>query len=607
MSTPTLPVLPNGIQNIALSFSGGGFRAASFTLGCASFLHQLPYEGEPLLHKVKFISSASGGSITNLFMSYKLREKVGFEDIFREQVAFMTGDKLIDRVFETLHDDSIWTNRPEKNRNLINAFAIVYNERVFAGGKLSDLKKVGSGQGYIVDEICINTTEFDNGMNFRFGTGTGLIGNKFLHFNKDGESQETAGKILLGDILACSSCFPAGFEPVMFPFDFTHSDLTKQQLNKAIYQSNNYTEKETAASQTNDEVIFGFMDGGIDDNQGVYGFLLADSRHQQSFDFYFSCDVTSNFLSEPFKYPTPSSAEWLKQSCPSLISKIKRGISIYLTVAAILFVAGVILNAFISRLGLVLAGFSAAAIVIPVLLWSILKRKLVNVLVERLAPKGTDSWGTTFNKYKGQLFSLPLGGLLTMLQSRLTSVLLLASTVYLKKIRRISYDYLFAVKELDVYKKMVEGANKSTVPVPLNPGKGWRDHMGVTALYLLSTKNDFMLKRILARPEYVGLKLSKDNNTDLSQYLQPSIQLRAIVDRGLEMDTTLWFAAHDVAEKRMESIIIAGQATMCFHLMINVWQFDDATPGLIKLKQQLIEDWGKFQKEPSWLYRKLIK
>ena len=56
MSQP-ITDLPNGLENIALSFSGGGFRAAAFTLGCVSYLNDVPYKAQPLLHKVRFISS----------------------------------------------------------------------------------------------------------------------------------------------------------------------------------------------------------------------------------------------------------------------------------------------------------------------------------------------------------------------------------------------------------------------------------------------------------------------------------------------------------------------------------------------------------------------
>lgn len=57
--------------NLALACSGGGFRAASFTLGVFGYLRRLPHpgSGQPLLHHVSFLSSASGGTITTALYS----------------------------------------------------------------------------------------------------------------------------------------------------------------------------------------------------------------------------------------------------------------------------------------------------------------------------------------------------------------------------------------------------------------------------------------------------------------------------------------------------------------------------------------------------------
>lgn len=48
------------MENIALAFSGGGFRAACFSLGTLSYLDHLRYKDKPVLEDVKYISSTSG-------------------------------------------------------------------------------------------------------------------------------------------------------------------------------------------------------------------------------------------------------------------------------------------------------------------------------------------------------------------------------------------------------------------------------------------------------------------------------------------------------------------------------------------------------------------
>src|SRR5882762_2566504 len=95
-----LPSLPNGLQNIALSFSGGGYRAAAFTLGCVAYLNRQSYGTDSLLTKVKFISSASGGSITNLVLCSMLREGATFEEIYKHLAEQLKGCTLVDEVFK---------------------------------------------------------------------------------------------------------------------------------------------------------------------------------------------------------------------------------------------------------------------------------------------------------------------------------------------------------------------------------------------------------------------------------------------------------------------------------------------------------------------------
>src|ERR1700754_3335296 len=89
--TPEADLLPPAacetpFEHIALAFSGGGFRAASFSLGVLSYFDHLTFPDHTaagvdphtsdaaslagsatssLLQKIRFISSASGGTITN--------------------------------------------------------------------------------------------------------------------------------------------------------------------------------------------------------------------------------------------------------------------------------------------------------------------------------------------------------------------------------------------------------------------------------------------------------------------------------------------------------------------------------------------------------------
>ncbi|MEL7147368.1 MAG: hypothetical protein AAFO69_13425, partial [Bacteroidota bacterium] len=54
-------------EDIAICLSGGGFRAAGFSLGILSFLHEVVYRDSTLLQKVHGLSSVSGGTIIASF------------------------------------------------------------------------------------------------------------------------------------------------------------------------------------------------------------------------------------------------------------------------------------------------------------------------------------------------------------------------------------------------------------------------------------------------------------------------------------------------------------------------------------------------------------
>jgi predicted acylesterase/phospholipase RssA len=209
-------------QEIALALSGGGFRAAAYTLGCLSYLERVVYKGQPLLQNVKYISSASGGSITALFYALEKAKGSSFQEIFESLFNFLEDSRAIESAFQKLRSDEPWKKRPRKGRNLINAFALTYDQILFKGAVMEDI--VESHHSHL-EEICINATEFSYGITFRFHTGSGKIGNEPVSVRK-----KTALQFKLGDVLAASSCFPMGFEPIMLPDDFAHKNLLATKI-----------------------------------------------------------------------------------------------------------------------------------------------------------------------------------------------------------------------------------------------------------------------------------------------------------------------------------------------------------------------------------------
>lgn len=599
------PVLPDGISKIALSFSGGGFRAAGFTLGCAGYLQEVSYKGNPLLEKVKFISSASGGSITNLALSAGLRRGDSFHTIHQHLLKQMEGVTLLDSVFEVLADDRAWKDRPEKSRNLINAFALVYDRDFFNFATFDALSSKADTASFVIGQTCVNATEFDNGLNFRWDNSGGLVGNKYLNF-KNGKIG--AAPIRLGDILASSSCFPGGFEPIMFPQDFATKAINAETLGKAIRELDNYSEEETKQSKAETLSSFGLMDGGIDDNQGIYAFLLADARANGNFDLYFPCDVSSNYLNNPFDYPKPVSGEGLDRTGTAFIKARKKSVMLFFVISIMVFlasVAGAIWWADARQVSLAIGGAALACILLPLTGFWLFSRWIRGLFNTLFPPSGKEgSWGLIFNQYRAKLLGLPLTRLITMALARGSSVLLLADTVYLKRIRQLSYSLLYSNKANDEYRRLVHANNEH--PAEIETGSMWNDHIAPVTVYKLATRNDRKLNSDINATALKNVRVSATDQRLVSQVLYPvPAAIRAHADNATAMDTTLWFDKNQQLNGSLKSLVIAGHAAMCFTLIQVAYRFDSPDAEWSNLREELISHWDLFAKDPEWLWKKL--
>lgn len=263
----------NGFENIALCFSGGGYRAACFSLGTLSLFEKLG-----LLDKVRALSTVSGGSITGIKYAQSQASDQEFDEFFLEYFNWLRADKLASNAIGHIRDIRIWhkeVNR-HKKRNPINAFAIEYN--ILTGHM--PLSKVQTAIEYgktHLKRVVFNTTDFTHSMQFRFQNtnGGGLLGNRRIQELGHGLNAHL-DKFKLGDILASSSAFPGGFEPIGFPNDF----VSGEEMGKMGM----------------DEI--GLMDGGIIDNQGISSILTSSTPY----NLYFLNDVASPYPKNPFKF-----------------------------------------------------------------------------------------------------------------------------------------------------------------------------------------------------------------------------------------------------------------------------------------------------------------
>ena len=98
----------------------------------------------------------------------------------------------------------------------------------------------------------------------------------------------------LSDIIASSSCFPSGFEPLSFPADYR---------NDKAGNFNKYAD-DLVRQNPEDYPIY-LMDGGVYDNQGINSVIMAAERmkkipayqgKENPIDLYFISDVSSPFM-----------------------------------------------------------------------------------------------------------------------------------------------------------------------------------------------------------------------------------------------------------------------------------------------------------------------
>lgn len=569
------------LQSIALTFSGGGFRAASFSLGVLSYLHRIPFQNKSLLQKVRFITSTSGGSITNAgyVSSLYTNPQHSFPSFYQELREKMEGEQLLQEAFGILRDKRNWTESGEfldekgskiiikKKRNLINAFAKAYDKMLFDHVTLGEIADANHEKVKPhLEKVCFNTTEFNNGINFYFQINAHRHhvlrnGNGYLKFSNN----NTAGRLKLSDVVAASSCFPSGFEPILYPNDFVHAGNTNvnEMLEGLEYEHNNPLDIATVKNKT-----FALMDGGICDNMGLRAVQMEDSRRlsgkagnrkteHHPFDLILSCDVSSYF-NDPYQEPNSSSGNVLR------FLTIQRLINIckYSNVLLLACIASILLN---------LAPIAGYLLLIPSFILSMLYWTGYAKL--KKAKKGNKGSMAVAFRYLDYFLRLPLNKLVPMVNERLKSSLMLVSDLFLKQIRRGQYEHLLSK------------------PIMKNRAL-------VCLIYEFSSAH-------AAR----RLKNLEDVDADwwngMKPELMPSKAVQQLVDEARTMGTTLWF--DEEQKEKKDKVIAAGQLTACYNLIKHICRLESLheryklDTDLQELKQGLLNDWKRFQQNPCFM------
>jgi predicted acylesterase/phospholipase RssA len=250
MSTPA----PRPLGDIALSLSGGGYRAAAFHLGTLRMLHDAG-----LLGDVVGLSTVSGGTIAGVAWTVSLVDGRPFDAFEADFERWLAETNVIGEALDTLSEA-----RPRHRHHwpsLIRSAADVYARPELLGDRR--FAELLDARGLQLREAIFNATEFNHGLAFRFRRSDNpraRIGNGRLSVPR-----AVAAQVRLADVAAASSCFPGGFEPLVFPDQFKWTpDYPLERAREAL----------------GDRFHGGLalMDGGVYDNQGVDSLVLAFER-----------------------------------------------------------------------------------------------------------------------------------------------------------------------------------------------------------------------------------------------------------------------------------------------------------------------------------------
>lgn len=574
MNTPPLkdnafPAQP--LEKIALSCSGGGYRATSFHLGSMSYLNRLSYNEKPLLENVKLISTVSGGSITGVvYALYKQRNK-SFEYIYHLLLDKLAKLDLIVIGIEKLNPGAKWANR-NKTKNLINAFAEQYEQ--FTDGETFSVFNTMTSH---LENVVFNSTEFTNAINFRFkNPQAGYSGNTIIKVVKD-----QLAEVKLSDVMASSSCFPGGFEPLLWPDDYRHEDSPVLK-----HLSDRYRAEKVKN--------IGIMDGGIYDNQGIESILNYKKGNELPyFDLVIISDVASPYMDayQPHK-PQPKTGfrTYTLNEARKKINSVNNRVNIVFIILLLTFgtfaaftnypplYQGIFIGLF--------TGFLVFFIVKIMLVRRLqrIKSYVVNAIKDLVPPF-----------YREKLSHLKIGELSVhraepLLFSRLNSLVTLLVHVFLKVVRRLNYDKLYEDRRY-TYRRISNLINELT-------------------------EKDF--KRKAEQAADVPGTAPKANMFFNGPYEQVvGEQIKMVAEDAAAFGTTLWFTDQQKLDNALAKLVATGQFTMCYN-MIKYLENLMFTPEsgfelldvevkqkLHTLYQQCTADFEHFRLDPFFLHREL--
>lgn len=397
------------LGNMAVSLSGGGYRAAAYHLGTLRLMDRVG-----LLPSVVGLSTVSGGTICGMAWVVSLIEGKPFGKFYDHFSQYLINNNVIGEALEGLtgergHAGHGWAS-------LIGAASDVYARPNLFGDR--NFGEVLAAKGLQLEEAIFNSTEFHTGLDFRFRRSDrprAILGNRNYPLPRD-----VAQHIRLADIVAASSCFPGGFEPLVFPQHFHWP--AEYPLDAALNDLGPDFDRGLP-----------LMDGGVYDNQGVESLLLA--FNDSTATTLLISDVSARNR-EMYNVPAePTSRGWLTLNGVFWIGRLL----FLLAVASTLVLAEHGWSAMRDgewrpeNLLLYLVPGVLSAGVAGALWWVHRRMKDVNHLLE--SSVDVHAWPS--------LKKLTTPEFTQMLVLRITSLLALTSSIFMARIRRLVFGRVF--------------------------------------------------------------------------------------------------------------------------------------------------------------------
>ncbi|HVK80142.1 MAG TPA: patatin-like phospholipase family protein [Verrucomicrobiae bacterium] len=238
---------------LVLAFSGGGARAAAFSLGALQGLRDTQgADGQPLLERVRLISSVSGGSITAAYFGQN-----GAEGLDSFRAAYLDKD-WADALHVSPYSPLNWARASRGGVNDQTRLADWLDREVFAHGLVRD---VWNENGV---RVWLNATDLYNGTTFAFTP---------LYF--DALCSEL-GSVRIADAVAASMAVPVVFRPVLAaPYPNHCAPMQAWGVGNEYELVRRTAQAFATYRDPQQQSYLHLVDGGVLDNLGLTSLSLA--------------------------------------------------------------------------------------------------------------------------------------------------------------------------------------------------------------------------------------------------------------------------------------------------------------------------------------------